>query len=494
MEFLLLIASIILTGLYLWLRRPDPNLPPFPKRPLPLVGNLFHLADDSRPLFKRWRKQFGDIFSLNMGGTLVVVLNGFDVMKEAFVKKADAFSDRTPVFFDAATGIPEKGVAFSSGPEWKEQRSVALTILRKFGMGKNILVDKIQDVVSAYVDYLASQKGQPTDIRTMTNISTCNVICAIIIGHKFEFNDKEFQKLIAHLNSTALDQKNVSLINYISWLKYLPGDLFFAKKITLNVQVVLSLLKKFVAANRRTVVDFNDAGNFIEAYLAERNKKVQAGVSTYMDDENLLKTIHELFGAGTETTSTTIIWCVLYMINYPEMQEKVYAEIMEEVGSSRLPNMQDKTKLPYLNAVIMETQRLASIVPLSLLHLCSENVTLKGYTIPKGTWIIPNLDSVLHDKAIWGKDAMSFKPERFLDSTGKVQDREELIPFGIGRRVCLGEALANMELFLFLSNMFQRFQFLPKDKTPPSCNVYRFGLTCAPYPFEVRILPRKQQE
>lgn len=394
-------------------------------------------------------------------------------------------------FFFQASGIPGKGVAFSSGHYWKEQRSVALTILRKFGMGKNILADRIQDIVSSYVDYLARLKGNPIDIRTMTNISACNVICSIIIGHRFDYDDKEFHKLIAHLNSTALDQKNVSLINYIPWLKYLPGDLFMAKKITINVQAVLNMLKKFIAAKSRNIVDSNDAENFIEAYLLEKKKKVEAGVSTYLDDDSLTKIINELFGAGTETTSTTIYWCVLYMLNYPDVQEKVHQELMEHVGSHRVPNMQDKTKLNYLNAVIMETQRLASIVPLSLLHLCSENVTLNGYTIPKGTYIVPNLDSVLHDKTIWGKDAMSFKPERFLDSTGKLQDREELIPFGIGRRVCLGEALAKMELFLFLSNMFQRFQFLPKDKSPPSCTEYRFGLTCAPQSYEVRMVPRK---
>jgi cytochrome P450 family 2 subfamily J len=491
MEILLLIAAIVFLVVYLWLHRPDPSLPPFPKTPLPIVGNLFHLGENPRPQFKKWRKQYGDIFSLKMGGTLTVVLNGFDVIKEALVKKADVFSDRTPVFFDQASGLPAKGIGFSSGHNWKEQRSVALGILRKFGMGKNILAEKIQEEAKDYVNYLASLKGQPVDIRSITNISTSNVICSIIIGHRFDYNDEEFKRLIAHLNSTALDQGNVSLMNYISWLKYIPGDLFLTKKITRNVQAVFGMLTKFIAEKKREADDSVEANNLIEAYLAEKNKRVNSGIPTYLDDDNLTKIIMDLFGAGTETSSTTVYWFVLYMLNYPDMQEKVYKELKEVVGTERVPNMQDKCQMPYLNATILETQRLSSIVPLSLMHMCSEDVTLRGYSIPKGTFIVPNLDSVLHDKAIWGEDVMTFKPERFLDDNGKVQDREELISFGIGRRVCLGEAMARMELFLLITNLVQRFKFLPKDKTPPSMKDYEFGLTCSPLRYEVRLVERK---
>uniref|UniRef100_A0A0B7BN75 Cytochrome P450 n=1 Tax=Arion vulgaris TaxID=1028688 RepID=A0A0B7BN75_9EUPU len=492
METLLLTAVIIILTIFLWwFNRTDPRLPPYPKRPLPIVGHYFDIKQDYRSQFKQWRKQCGDLFRFNIFGTHVVVLNGYDVIKEALVKKADAFSDRTPVFLDAATDLPAKGIMFASGHLWKEQRSVALSILRKFGMGKNILAEKIQEEVSAYVSYLADLKGKPTDIRYITNVSTSNVICSIIIGNRFEYDDKEFQSMMVHLNSTASDQQWIDIINFLPWLQYLPGDLFNAKKIINNVKTYFGMLKRFVREKKANAVDSIDPENFIEAYLSNKNKKVDGVVSTNMNDDNLSKIIIDLFAAGTETTSNTIYWCVLYMLNYPEIQDKVYREIKDIIGTDRIPNIQDRSKLPYFNAVILETQRLASIVPLAVPHICSEEVTLKNYTIPKGTYIVPNIDSVLHDKAIWGEDVMSFKPNRFLDASGKVQDREELIPFGIGRRVCLGEALANVELFLFLSNMFQRFQFLPKDKTPPVCNKARLGLVSSPILYEVRLVDRK---
>ncbi|CAG5128741.1 unnamed protein product, partial [Candidula unifasciata] len=388
------------------------------------------------------------------------------------------------------SGFAGKGIGFSSGALWKEQRTVAISILRKFGMGKNFLAEKIQEEVDAYLKCLAQRKGKPTNIRTITNVSVSNIICAIILGRRFEHDDKAFVSLMDHLNDIVLYQQNVGVLNFIPWLMYLPGDLFKAKAVIRSTNSIINLLTKFINSKRRDDIDSDNVDNYIEAYLVERNKKVNAGVSTYLDDANLIKSINDLFGAGTETMSTTICWFVLYMLNFPDVQEKIYQEIKEQIGLNRQPNIQDRPVLPYLNAAIMETSRLASIVPLSLMHTCSEEVTLRGYTIPKGTFIVPNLDSVLLDKTIWGEDVLTFRPERFLDANGKVKDREELIPFGIGRRACLGEALAQMELFLFLSNMCQRFQFLPQAKVPPKYTDYVFGFTSSPHPYEVRIVER----
>jgi cytochrome P450 family 2 subfamily J len=487
----LLVAAIVFCVIFLLFRRSDDkNLPPSPRRPLPLVGNLLHIPRDSRTQLRKWREQCGDIYSLYMGGTHMVVLNSYDLIKEALVKKADVFSDRPPFFVDMSTGIQADGVVFSNGANWKELRSVSLSILRAFGMGKNLLAEKIEEEADCYVKYLASLKGKPTDIRVKTNISVSNVICSILIGHRFEHDDKEFQNLMHNIESIVLDQQNVGLINFFFWLKDLPGDFFRAKRLTASVQAVLAMLKGFIKHKRRDIDDSNDVCNLIDAYLIERNKKVQAGISTQLTDESLNKIMFELFVAGTETTSTTIYWCVLLILNNPDVQEKVYQEIKENVGTDRTPTMQDKSQLTYLNAVITETQRLASIVPLSVTHMCNEDVTLRGYTIPKGTSIIPNLDSVLHDKATWGEDALSFRPERFIDDNGKLNIPEQFIPFCAGRRVCLGEAIAKMELFLFLSSMFQKFQFLPPTPSSIPPLSYNCGGIVSPKSYQVRMVER----
>jgi cytochrome P450 len=489
--FTLLIAGVVLIVAFLWFQRADPRLPPCPVQPLPIVGHFFHLKEDTRPLFQEWRQKCGDIYSIYMGGAVLVVLNGYDLIKETLIKRPEVFSDRPPYFVDYATGIPDGGVIFSNGEIWKEQRTVTLAILRAFGMGRNLLAQKIEEEVVNYVGYLRNLEGEPTDLLVKTSISTSNVICSILIGHRFEYDDTEFQDLVHQLNSQATDQQNVSLINLFFWLRHIPGDLFKAKQLTGSVQAMLKMLKKFIDAKKTNVEDTNEVCDLIDAYIIERNKKIKAGLSTTLDDNSLLKIMNDLFGAGTETTSTTIYWCVLYMLNNPDVQEKVYQEINDNVGKERLPSIQDRTNLTYLNAVIAETQRLASLVPMSLPHMTSEEVTVRGYTLPKGTHILPNLDSVLHDTTTWGEDALSFRPERFIDDNGKLNIPEQFIPFSAGRRVCLGESLAKMELFLFLASMFQKFEFLPPTPgiIPPL--KYVCGVVIAPKPYKVRAVKRK---
>uniref|UniRef100_A0A0B7BVS1 Cytochrome P450 n=1 Tax=Arion vulgaris TaxID=1028688 RepID=A0A0B7BVS1_9EUPU len=358
-------------------------------------------------------------------------------------------------------------------------------------MGKNLLTEKVQEEVGFYIDFLANLKGKPIDIQNITSVSTCNIICSILVGSRFEYDDHDFKTLIESQNVLVSSQNNLSLINYAYWLEYIPGDYFNAKKLVTSLKAVMSSLGKFVDAKKEHFGDSSEVSDLIDAYNKEKNKKIQAGVSTYLDKKNLVRTMMDLFQGGTDTTSITICWVILYMLNYPEIQEKVYQEIKDKVGTDRVPTMQDKNQLVYLNAVIHETQRLASIVPLSVTHFCSETMTLRGYTIPKGTYILTNLDSVLHDKDTWGADAMSFRPERFIDDNGKLKVLEQFIPFGIGRRVCLGESLAKTGLFLYMASMFQRFHFLPSNPNSIPELKYQGGLVVATVPYEVKMVERK---
>ncbi|XP_048253324.1 cytochrome P450 2U1-like [Haliotis rufescens] len=129
--------------------------------------------------------------------------------------------------------------------------------------------------------------------------------------------------------------------------------------------------------------------------------------------------------------------------------------------------MKDKTNLPYVEATIMEVLRRADIAPIALPHTYTHDVQFRGHTFPKGVLVILMLDSVLQDPDMWG-DPGNFRPDRFLDDTGKIVKKEEFIPFSLGRRACLGESMARMELFLFLITMIQRFKFIPVDGQKPS--------------------------
>ncbi|KAH9494437.1 hypothetical protein Btru_020008 [Bulinus truncatus] len=434
------------------------------------VGHLLVAITDQRPQWRKWREQCGDIFSLHMGSKMVVVLNGYDLIKETLMKRGKDFSDRPHSSFDT----------------WKEQRSVTLQLLRKFGFGNNVLANRTQEEVTHYLIHLSESDGQPIGTALDTKASTSNIICSIVFGQRFGYQDGELKKLISRIHRFFENLNFSGVINFLPILIYLPGDILKIKQMKKNVEEMFDLIRSLVARNQNDKM----AENFITEYLAERERRVQKGEATTMDDINLVRVIFDLLTAGTETVATTVSWFVLYMLHYPDVQKKTFHEILENVGTERVPTEQDKAKLNYSNATIMETQRLASITPNAFLHTCPRDVTIRGYRIPKGTYITPYLDSILNDEKIWGNDVMSFRPERFLDQDGKVQTPEGFIPFSIGKRACPGGGMAKTEMFLYLSNVIQRFQLLPADpKHLPTLKCI-FGLTVIPEPYQVRFVAR----
>ncbi|KAH7691341.1 CBN-CYP-33C9 protein, partial [Aphelenchoides avenae] len=173
--------------------------------------------------------------------------------------------------------------------------------------------------------------------------------------------------------------------------------------------------------------------------------------------EQLTDLCADLFAAGQETTSSTLKWAVAYLLNNPEKQEKLHDELDEIVGSDRLITMSDMPSLPYTNAVIAEAQRLCNLLPQNLLHRTTKETQLDGYALPVDTVIVPQISCVLYDDKVFPKPR-EFLPERFVDDNGCFVKPQELIPFGLGKRQCLGEKLARMELFLFLSNLFNQYK------------------------------------
>ncbi|PVD29147.1 hypothetical protein C0Q70_11744 [Pomacea canaliculata] len=167
-------AGVLSLLWWISVRRPA-GAPPGPWLAVPLLGHLLlMMKKDTRQQFAAWRRQYGDVFSLYLGSQLVVVLNGYKVLKDALTKNADAFSDRPHRIFD------------TSGAVWKDQRKVALDILRELGMGKNVLAVKIQEEIKEYIRVISESQGQPLDLTHFTKVSVSNNICSILFGKRFE--------------------------------------------------------------------------------------------------------------------------------------------------------------------------------------------------------------------------------------------------------------------------------------------------------------------
>ncbi|XP_075178002.1 cytochrome P450 2D15-like isoform X2 [Anomaloglossus baeobatrachus] len=405
--------------------------PPGPPS-IPFVGNIFQVDfSNIHNNFRELTKQYGDVFSLQYFWQNMVVLNGFEVMKEALMQKSEDIADRPrfPLFESLGITGNSKGVSLAHyGRAWQEQRRFSLTTLRDFGMGKKSLETRVSEEAEFLCAEFQSLKGKPFDPHFLLNTAVSNIISSIVFGDRFEYDDGKFNKLL---------------------------------------RVFEDALKA-------------ESGFFAQA---------KGDKDSSFNEKSLVVTTIDLFTAGIETTTTTSRWALLFMILYPEVQRRVHKEIDEVIGRNRKPTMADVLSMPYTNAVIHEVQRCGDIFPVAAYHMSYRNTEIGGYFIPKGTIVVTNLSSVLKDDRVW-KKPLQFYPEHFMDVDGKFVKHEAFIPFSAGRRACPGEHLARMELFLFFTTLLQSFTFQIPDKMPRPQESPVLAVTLCPQPFTLCAIAR----
>ncbi|XP_048194604.1 cytochrome P450 2C18-like isoform X3 [Perognathus longimembris pacificus] len=403
------------------------KLPPGPI-PFPVIGNILQLdIKDITKSLTNLAKVYGPVFTLYFGMKPTVVLYGYEAVKEALIVHGEEFSGRGrfPLIEKVSKGL---GIIFSNGHRWKELRRFTLMTLRNFGMGKRSIEERVQEEAHCLVEELRKTNGSPCDPTFILGCAPCNVICSIVFQNRFDYKDQNLLNLMEKLNDNA--------------------------KI---------LSSPWTQKNHKEPLEFTK--------------------------ENLIAAAFDLFGAGTETTSTTLRYGLLLLMKHPHVTAKVKEEIHCVIGRHRSPCMQDRSQMPYTDAVIHEIQRYIDLVPMNLPHAVTRDIKFRGFLIPKGTTILTSLSSVLNDHKEF-PNPETFDPGHFLDKSGNFKKSDYFMPFSSGKRMCAGEGLARMELFLFLTTILQNFNLKalldPQDlDTRPVVN----GFVSVPPPYQLCFLP-----
>nr|XP_023415641.1 cytochrome P450 2D17-like isoform X1 [Loxodonta africana] len=485
------------------------NYPPGPM-PMPGLGNLLQLDFEDMPYsLGQLRRRFGDVFSIQLAWTPVVVLNGLKAVREALVLRGEDPADRplVPVYENLGFGPRGKGLILARyGHAWREQRRFSLSTLRNFGLGKKSLEQWVTEEAACLCAAFAAQAGRPFRPNALLNKAVSNVIASLVHGRRFDYDDPTLLKLL-ELVDAGLKQDSAfmrEMLNAVPVLVNIPG---LAGKVFSAQKAFMVLMDKLVDEHRETRDPAQPPRDLTDAFLDEVEKAKEKPESSFTN-ENLRWVVADLFSAGMVTTSTTLDWALLLMLLHPDVQKgvvrapgfwlsggtlvcpgRVQQEIDEVIGRLRQPQMEDQARMPFTTAVVHEVQRFGDIVPLGVPHMTSCDTEVQGFLIPKGTTLICNLSSVLKDEAVW-KQPFRFHPEHFLDAQGRFVKQEAFMPFSAGRRLCLGEPLARMELFLFFTCLLQRFSFLvPAGQPRPSDHgVYAFLFT--PFPYQLCAVPR----
>lgn len=484
--FLVLCLSCLLL-LSLWKQNSGKgNLPPGPT-PLPVIGNILQLdVKNITKSLSNLSKVYGPVFTVYFGMNPTVVLYGYEAVKEALIDLGEDFSGRGrfPVFDRINKGF---GVLFSNGKTWKEMRRFSLMTLRNFGMGKRSIEDRVQEEARCLVEELRKTNASPCDPTFILGCAPCNVICSIIFQNRFDYKDQDFLNIMKAFN------ENVSIVSSV-WIQicntfpvlfdYFPGSYTQFHK---NFDFVKSYVME-KAREHQESLDVNNPRDFIDCFLIKMEQE-KDNPQLEFTFENLTNTVTDLFGAGTETTSTTLRYALLLLLKHPEVTAKVQEEIERVVGGHRSPCMQDRSRMPYTDAMVHEVQRYIDLVPTNLPHSVIRDVKFRNYLIPKGTTIFASLTSVLHSDREFPNPEV-FDPGHFLDESGNFKKSDYFMPFSAGKRICVGEGLARLELFLFLTTILQHFTLKsvvdPKDiDTTPVVN----GFVSVPPPYKLCFIP-----
>ncbi|KAG5260645.1 hypothetical protein AALO_G00294860 [Alosa alosa] len=458
-----LIVLAALLKCLLELRRSPGRLPCLPR--LPLLGSLLSLRSELPPhlLFTQLACTYGKLYALYLGPHLALVVNDYAHAREVLLGKGREFAGRPYMVTTELLTRGGKDIAFADySPLWRGQRKLVHSAFSLFGEGSS----KLQTIVLEAADCLVAE--------------------LLSLGAQRDGNysagDPELREVMDYNDGIVQTIARGALVDIYPWLRIFPNkDL---EKLKACVKVRDSLLTTKLEEHKESLTP-GDPRDLLDALLEGRSSDGENGLS----DDHVLMTAAEAFGAGVETTSTTILWAVAFLLHHPEVQERVQAELDECVGAERAPLLSDRTQMPVLDSVMCEVMRIRPVSPLLIPHVAMQDTSIGGHSVAKGTRVLVNMWAIHHDPQQWDQPE-SFRPERFLDNSGQRVNPPSFLPFGAGPRVCVGESLARMELFLFLSRVLQRCRFTaPHGGSLPDLQG-RYGVVLQPPKYTLTIKAR----
>ncbi|XP_071798116.1 cytochrome P450 2U1-like [Asterias amurensis] len=475
-----LISSLVQSNKKSW----QQQLPPGPKG-WPLLGSISHLCGKDRNSFlSRMVEKYGAIFTLSLGSRKVVVVNSHDIMRKILLD-GHVLSERAPIE-SLDSYFQGRGIAGAKySKDWQEIRRFTHDIFRKLGVGRR----HFETSILSELDHMMSdiekrcKNKEEFDPMTVFSNATANVIGSVVIGQRLN-NNHAFEKMKSALHRCLRLFQYGGTSTFLPFMRYLP-TLPGLKAFYTTMDTLINYHKTLINKRKSYAKECDQPTNIIDAYLKQICANEQS--PSPFNEDSLAYVINDLFIAGTETSATVLTWAVLYLIIRPHIQEKVHKEIDSQVPGGQPVTIADKPKLPYTQAVILESLRYGSVAP-AVMRATTQDTTIAGYNIPRGTFVMLNYYYTNFDPALW-TDHNEFKPERFLDSEGQLVDRKELIPFSIGRRNCLGESLAKMEIFLFFTNLVKSYHFEPTEGAVLTSDEQP-GLSRIPKSFKVRVIDR----
>ncbi|OSX65938.1 hypothetical protein POSPLADRAFT_1177392 [Postia placenta MAD-698-R-SB12] len=490
----LTLLFILLSSLaYVWYRGRirSSKLPPGP-RPLPLIGNVHQLPlKDQHKTFAEWGREYGDLIYLRIFATPVLVVHSLSAARELLEGKNSVTSDRPHmVFVREFLGYDSCFPFIPYGETWRQQRKWVHTALETKESLASYSRSQRRAVHALLSDLLDKPERYPQPYIKRRFMAA--MMMEIVYGHTMTSEDDAFVRAADEaIDETVKVGAIASLVYFLPILRRLPSWLpgMGFKKKTLRIrQLVQKTMDEPFEMARKTMINDHRQSCFVARIISSQSEG-----RLLLLDQLLLK-----YAAGAlymvlkvvNQTATTLSTFLLAMVLHPEVLRKAQAEIDRVVGGTRLPNVEDRASLPYVDCIIKEVYRWNCPAPSG-----KYRDVLRGHNIARGTVIVANLWAMTQDSTLYPEPG-TFRPERFqeMDShTAEQADPRKFI-FGFGRRICPGRHFADVTIWLTIASIIAAFD-ISKARDAEGNEImprmfFTSGLVSLPEPFECDIRPR----
>ncbi len=463
---IVLALILFLTVLYLMLRKKTLKRIPGPDVGSLLLGHapLVNFEAIHRNLAD-WSRMYGPVYKLRLLHKHAVVVSGQEALHEMLVQKGVQTGGRTNNF-RLKYAMEDTGILRNLEPDakWKALRKLTQKHLKQFGDGMSRLEQLIASVGDDMLEDFRLTQGAPCDPKKTMLLTVMKNISFLLTGQRvrdgdpildlFERVEDRFQYII------ALNQPALMVYDCLPWLRLLRLNSWRPIEDLVDARDRLWERIKQVAMDNPAN---SSLAGLLLSHISCNEGKNHANLREM--DANITCTI--IITAAVATTVYTSHALINLLAHNRNVQESIYQEACRVRPDGSLVTLQNKPHMPYTTATILETLRYVSTTPMGVPHSTVSDVEISGYVIPKHTLLITNLWALHHDPDVWG-DPERFRPERFLDDDGHLVPadhiyRKNLMPFGAGTRVCVGESLAITRLFMWIARLIQRFRIAPAE-------------------------------
>ncbi|XP_064617016.1 steroid 17-alpha-hydroxylase/17,20 lyase-like [Liolophura sinensis] len=471
---IIVLATTLLLIYYFTKPKRTYSYPPGPKG-LPIIGSVLDVSPTHLHVsLTEFGKTYGDLFSVNLLGNRVVVLNSVEVIREAFFTEeyGAVFAGRPFSFLGKYTDNNCSSFSFMSTCKiWQRLRKIVYKTINMYGDGVQEAENNILEELHNVIQWIEERSKTPIDVADVIVPSISNIMTYLLIGRRFDYESPELKSAV-HMSIGINDMGTAgidALMTMMPFLRFFPfgyGALY--KRYMAGIQQYLQYYHHAQKASHDPCI----TRGLIDVLLKTQEELRAKGDYCPISDENVTSTMKDTIEAGTLTTRASLISFFLVIGHKPEVVKRIQGEIRREIGgrsssvlegSARNARTQKATVLEIVRFVTPNSSR-----PATLHHVGNHVQRLSS---PKRYTVLPNYWGVNHSERYW-KNPNDFIPERFLDDSGKLlplehpNDASNLMSFSIGKRSCPGENFAKSRIFLFITSLLQRFNFSASEDHP----------------------------